>query len=154
MIATVTRRPAAPVKPWAAPVQAPAASAQTLTAREVEMLTRAVAAEARGESYEVQMAVAQAILNYARKHKKPIEKLVRSSFLSSNFDQNRRFYTMPTAKIPNYERMQQAVLAAGRGESPIGKRDHFYDISIKMPRWGDARSQLRIGRMVFLNERR
>lgn len=132
---------------------APAAAPSRLSEAEIEVLTRAVAAEARGESREVWVAVAQAILNYAERNGKSLARLVRSSYLSSNYDGNKRYYTMPTGRIENYQAMREAVLAAARGESPIGDRMHFHDTSIRTPRWGDSGSRLQIGRMVFFDPR-
>lgn len=136
----------------AKPAQAPAKKGG-LSAQDAEALTRAVAAEARGEKPEVWTAVAQTILNYARQHHTSVRRLVRSSFLSSNFDHNRRFYTMATKRIPRFADIRKAVTDAAAGKSPIGKRSHFIDDSIAIPKWGDKSSAVRIGRMIFLNEK-
>jgi spore germination cell wall hydrolase CwlJ-like protein len=124
-----------------------------LSERDSEALSRAVAAEARGERPEVWTAVAQAIMNYAKETGKPIQRVVRSSFLSSNFDHNRRFYTMATKRIPRFADIRKAVAEAARGESPIGKRSHFIDTSIRIPSWANPHSAVRIGKMIFLNEK-
>lgn len=136
----------------AKPAQAPAKKGG-LSAQDAEALTRAVAAEARGEKPEVWTAVAQAILNDAKQTHTPVHRLVRSSFLSSNFDHNRRFYTMAAKRIPRFSDIRKAVAAAAAGKSPIGKRSHFIDDSIAVPKWGDKGSAVRIGRMIFLNEK-
>lgn len=120
-----------------------------LSERDIEMLTRAVAAEARGESPEVWTAVAQVIINYAHANGRSIPRLVRSSYLSSNHDGNRVFYTKAKSSIPNYNAMREAVMRASRGESPIGTRRHFYDDSIGMPYYGRRGSGIQIGNMVF-----
>jgi hypothetical protein len=140
-------------KAHAQAAQAPAPKGG-LSARDAEALTRAVAAEARGEKPEVWKAVAQAILNYAKQTHTPVHRLVRSSFLSSNFDGNRRFYTMATKHIARFGAMRQAVADAIAGKSPIGKRSHFIDDSIGIPSWGDKHSAVKIGRMIFLNEKK
>lgn len=146
--------PAAPAKAEKAEKPAaPEAKTHGLKEREIDLLVRAVAAEARGEDPKVWTAVAQTILNYSRKNRVPLPRLVRSTYLSSNFDHNRRFYTMPSSRIPNYQAMREAVLDAARGESPIGRRSHFHDNSIRTPRWGDRASAVRIGKMVFVHPR-
>lgn len=126
-------------------------TAPGLSARDTEALIRAVAAEARGESPEVWAAVAQTIINYAKKNGLKIHRLVRTSYLSSNFDGNRRFYHMPLARIPNLAGIREAVNQAARGESPIGDRIHFHDDSIRTPWFGDRSTRYKIGPMVFFN---
>jgi len=121
------------------------------TAREVEILTRAVAAEARGESPAVWAQVATTIATYARKNKKALAKLCRSSYLSSNFDGNRVYYTRETSRIPRYEAMRDTVVAALTGKVDTTERLHFHDVSISTPRFGDRDSAFRVGRMVFYN---
>lgn len=118
-----------------------------LSKQDVDALVRAVAAEARGESPAVWTAVAQTIINYARKSGQSISNVTRSSYLSSNYDGNRVFYHLPMVVIPHHDAIRQAVLKAGDGASPIGKRNHFHDVSIATPSWGHAST--RIGHMVF-----
>jgi spore germination cell wall hydrolase CwlJ-like protein len=124
-----------------------------LTDAEIDLLTRGVAAEARGESPEVWTAVAQACINHARKTGRSIRSVVRSSYLSSNYDGNKVYYTRAPGRIPNWSRMREAVLDAAEGKSRIGNRDHFYDTSIRMPSWGARNTRVQIGDMVFLNAR-
>ena len=126
---------------------------RNLSPEEQEALVRAVAAEARGEKPEVWKAVAQTIINYAEKHGKRIEQVTRSSYLSSNRDHNRKYYTMPLHRIPNAAGITDAVQGAARGESPIGNRTHFHDTRIGTPAWGNRASRMQIGRMVFLKEK-
>lgn len=126
-------------------------AAPGLSARDTDALIRAVAAEARGESPEAWAAVAQTIINYARQNGASISRLTRTSYLSSNFDGNRRFYTMPLSRIPNLEGIRAAVRVAAQGGSPIGDRIHFHDRSIHTPSYGDRRTTMRIGNMVFYN---
>ncbi len=126
-------------------------SAPGLSARDTEALIRAVAAEARGESAAVWTGVAQTIINYSRRNNQPIHRLVRTSYLSSNFDGNRKFYHMPLSRIPNLDGIRAAVNAAARGESPIGDRIHFHDDSIRTPWFGDRSTRHKIGPMVFFN---
>ncbi len=137
----------------------PAAKAKPATRRkppapaisETEALVRAVAAEARGESPAVWMAVAQTIINYARKTRASVPRLVRSSYLSSNFDGNRKYYQMPLAQIPNQAAIRESVEAAQAHRSPIGDRSHFHDTSINTPSWGDRGSRMQLGRVVFFD---
>ena len=126
-------------------------TAPGLSARDTEALIRAVAAEARGESPAVWTGVAQTIINYARRNNQQIHRLTRTSYLSSNFDGNRRFYTMPLSRIPNLQGIREAVNAAARGESSIGNRIHFHDDSIRTPWFGDRSTRHKIGPMVFFN---
>jgi len=122
-------------------------------AKHREILARAIAAEARGEPFDTQVAVAATILNYSRMHDVPVPKLVRSSYLSSNYDGNRRFYTMKTGKIPNWDELLRAADEALAGRSRIGNRSHFIDDSIGAPPWVDRKSGLKIGRMIFYRGR-
>ena len=126
-------------------------AAPGLSARDTDALIRAVAAEARGESPEVWAAVAQTIINYSRENGRSIHRLVRTSYLSSNFDGHRVYYTMPLHRIPNLEGIRAAVRVAAAGQSPIGDRIHFHDTSIHTPRYGDRSTVIRIGRMKFYN---
>jgi LysM repeat protein len=126
-------------------------TAPGLSARDTEALIRAVAAEARGESPATWMGVAQTIINYSRQNDQPIHRLVRTSYLSSNFDGNRRFYTMPLSRIPNLAGIREAVNGAAQGRSPIGNRIHFHDDSIATPWFGDRRTRYKIDSMVFFN---
>jgi len=126
-------------------------AAPGLSARDTDALIRAVAAEARGESPEVWAAVAQTIINYSRQNGRSIARLTRTSYLSSNFDGNRVYYTMPLSRIPNLEGIRAAVRVAAQGGSPIGDRIHFHDRSIHTPSYGDRRTAVRIGNMVFYN---
>ncbi len=122
-------------------------------AKHRELLARAIAAEARGEPFDTKVAVAATILNYARMHDRQLPKLVRSGYLSSNYDGNRRFYTIPSKKIPNWDECYKAAGEALAGRSRIGNRSHFVDDSIGAPVWVDAKSALKIGRMVFYRAR-
>ena len=157
-----------PVAPDAAPVPRPRprpeglqrpmgsdtvalSTAPGLSARDTEALIRAVAAEARGESPAVWAGVAQTIINYSRQNDQPIHRLVRTSYLSSNFDGNRRYYTMPLSRIPNLDGIRAAVNLAAQGGSPIGDRIHFHDDSIRTPWFGDRSTRFKIGPMVFFN---
>lgn len=126
-------------------------TAPGLSARDTESLIRAVAAEARGESPAVWAAVAQTILNYAKQNNQSISRLVRTSYLSSNFDGNRIYYRMPMSRIPNLDGIRNAVNQAAQGQSPIGDRLHFHDTSIRTPSFGDRNTRLQIGSMVFFN---
>lgn len=129
-------------------------AAPGLSTRDTEALIRAVAAEARGESPEVWTAVAQTIINYARRYGQSIPSLVRTSYLSSNYDHNRVYFTMPLGQIPGLDGMERAVHRAATGASPIGaRRVHFHDISISTPGFGNPATATRIGRMVFFEPR-
>lgn len=129
-------------------------AAPGLSARDTEALIRAVAAEARGESPEVWVAVAQTIINYARQYGQSISSLVRSSYLSSNYDHNQVYFTMPLSQIPGVDGMEGAVHHAALGRSPIGsRRVHFHDVSISTPWFGNPATATRIGRMVFFEPR-
>lgn len=118
-----------------------------LSQKDVDALVRAVAAEARGESPAVWTGVAQTIINYSRSSGMSIPRLVRTSYLSSNYDGNRIFYHLPMALIPRHSDIRDAVLSAANYRSPVGSRTHFHDTSIGTPSWGS--SSLRIGNMVF-----
>lgn len=122
-----------------------------------ELLARAIAAEARGEGYDTQVAVAQTIMNYANAKGKGLTSLVgnrNSAFLSSNQDGNKKFYTMSTSNIPNWERTLKAVDDALAGKSAVGAdRIYFHDDSIGPPRWVDRNTQLALGRMRFYEEK-
>lgn len=151
--------------PGAAPAPAPAPRPQTrpapapstqdpgnigsLSRRDFEALVRAVAAEARGESPQAWEAVAQTIINYAQRNDKSIHRLVRSSYLSSNFDGNRRYYTMPYGQIPNLQGIEAAVRRAAQPGSIVGDRMHFHDTSIRTPSFGDRSTRMQIGDLVF-----
>lgn len=124
-------------------------AAPGLSARDTDALIRAVAAEARGESPAVWAAVAQTIINYSRQNGRSISRLTRTSYLSSNFDGNRVYYTMPLSRIPNLEGIRAAVRTAAQGGSPIGDRIHFHDRSIHTPSYGDRSTVMRIGAMNF-----
>ena len=143
---------ARPARSPAAPAAA-ARSPRGLTAQDTEVLVRAVAAEARGESPAVWAGVAQAIINYARRTGRAVRSVARSSYLSSNHDGNRRYYTMPLARIPHQAEIREAVALAAAGQSPVGRRSHFHDTRIDTPAWGDRSSRLAIGRMVFYEPR-
>lgn len=118
-----------------------------------ELLARAIAAEARGEPYEARVAVGAAIVNYAKRTGKSLAKVIRSAFLASNFDRNRRFYEMPMGRIPDWNEHWKAAGEALGGKSPIGERPHFVDDRIGPPGWVDPRSGKQIGRMIFYNPR-
>ncbi|MEB3220666.1 MAG: hypothetical protein VKS61_01175 [Candidatus Sericytochromatia bacterium] len=121
--------------------------------REREALIRAVAAEARGESFEVQVAVAQTIINYSRRQGYPIPSLVRSSYLSSNYDHNRVYFTMHLGSIENLDRTAAAVDAAIRGEAAVGRQLIFFrDSSGYLPPYADHNTKVRMGRMTFFRE--
>lgn len=127
--------------------------------KEREMLARAVAAEARGTSLDTQMAIATAIRNYATNNAVSIPKLVRSPYLSSNYDNNSVYFELPVGHIDSGV-WRNALAAADDAFKPdstgrllIGDRDHFYDDSIHMPSWGKKSSQVRVGPIFFLNER-
>lgn len=159
--------PTAPANPWGSDVYASQsnvsepiggsgeiAAAPGLSRRDTEALVRAVAAEARGESPEVWVAVAQTIINYARRYGQPISNLVRTSYLSSNYDHNKTFFTMPLSHIPRLGGIEHAVHRAATGASPIGsRRVHFHDVSISTPSFGNPATATRIGRMVFFEPR-
>ena len=125
------------------------------TQAELKLLARAIMAEARGESYETQVGVATAVVNYAVKNGVSLSKLIRSSYLSSNFDGNKKYYSLSISSMGKDLWMQtlKAATAAynGEGYKLIGNRDHFYDNSIKMPSWGNASTKIKIGHMYFLN---
>ena len=122
-----------------------------------ELLARALAAEARGEGFDTQVAVAQTIMNYANDKGKNLTSLVgnrNSAFLSSNKDGNKKFYTMSTGNIPNWERTLKAVDQALAGKSAVGaNRIYFHDNSIGAPRWVDTSTRLALGKMRFYEER-
>ena len=122
-----------------------------------ELLARAIAAEARGEGFDTQVAVAQTIMNYANDKGKNLTSLVgnrNSAFLSSNKDGNKKFYTMSTGNIPNWERTLKAVDQALAGKSAVGaNRIYFHDNSIGAPRWVDTSTRLALGKMRFYEER-
>lgn len=122
-----------------------------------ELLARAIAAEARGEGFDTQVAVAQTIMNYANDKGKNLTSLVgnrNSAFLSSNKDGNKKFYTMSTGNIPNWERTLKAVDQALAGQSAVGAdRIYFHDNSIGAPRWVDPSTRLALGKMRFYEER-
>lgn len=119
-----------------------------------EILARAIAAEARGEPYEAQVAVGATILNYARRHGRSLPSLIRSSYLASNYDGNRVYYTRPTSSIANWSQLYQAAGDALAGRSRVGtNRVHFIDNSIRPPAWVKPSSALRLGRMVFFDAR-
>ncbi|MDB5101061.1 MAG: hypothetical protein JWM80_5482 [Cyanobacteria bacterium RYN_339] len=147
-------KPVSPARPPVAPT-APTAprNLANLSEADIQALTRAVAAEARGESPAVWEAVAQTIINYSRQTGMSIPRLVRTSYLSSNFDGNRHFYTMAMGRIPNHDAIRRAVLGAADYKSPVGRRSHFYDTSIGMPSWGDRHSRVQVGHVVFLNSK-
>ena len=136
-----------------APAAAVPPAVKGLTAPETDVLVRAVAAEARGESPAVWAGVAQTIINYARRTHRAIRSVARSSYLSSNFDANRRFYTMPLAQIPNQAGIRAAVAVAAAGQSPIGRRSHFHDVRIASTPWENRDTRMAIGRMVFYEPR-
>lgn len=146
--------PQAPAAP-SAPAPAPRVpqNIANLSDADVNALVRAVAAEARGERPEVWTAVAQTIINYARETGQSIHSVTRSSYLSSNYDGNRVYYRMSMDRIPNQAAIRRAVMEAADYRSPIGRRSHFYDTSIGMPSWGDRRTRVQIGHMIFLNAR-
>lgn len=118
-----------------------------------ELLARAIAAEARGEPFEAKVGVAAAILNYARMHDRDLPRLIRSGYLSSNYDGNRKFYTLPVSRIAGWEECYRAAGEALAGRSRIGNRSHFVDDRIGPPVWVDPKSALKIGRMVFYRGR-
>ena len=122
-----------------------------------ELLARAIAAEARGEGFDTQVAVAQTIMNYANDKGKNLTSLVgnrNSAFLSSNKDGNKKFYSMSTGNIPNWERTLKAVDQALAGKSAVGAdRIYFHDNSIGAPRWVDKSTRLALGKMRFYEER-
>ena len=123
------------------------------SASDQELLARAIAAEARGESYSTKVAVGAAIVNYARATGKALVRVIRSTFLSSNQDHNRRFYRLPPSRIPDWQEHVKAAGEALNGRSPIGKRSHFVDDSIGPPKWVDPSSGKRMGNMIFYNPR-
>lgn len=120
-----------------------------LSQADIDSLVRAVAAEARGESPKVWAGVAQTIINYSKESGIPIPRLVRSSYLSSNYDGNRVFYRMAASRIPNHAGIRNAVLQAADYKSPVGNRTHFHDTSINTPSFGDRSTRVQIGHIVF-----
>lgn len=119
--------------------------------RDQELLARAIAAEARGESFHAQVAVGATVLNYCRATGRSVKKVVQSTYLSSYHDGNRKFYTMATSKIPKWEQAWRAAGDAMNGEAPFGKDYlHFIDDSIRPPSWTNAKSAVRIGSLIFL----
>ncbi|MCA9794417.1 MAG: cell wall hydrolase [Candidatus Eremiobacteraeota bacterium] len=119
-------------------------------AKHQELLARAIAAESRGESYDAQVAVAQTILNHAAKYKRGLPGLIRSSFLSSNYDGNRKFYTLRTSRIPNWQQYYRAAGDALAGRSQVGfNRVYFHDDSIGAPRYVNKGTALKLDNMIF-----
>lgn len=130
------------------------AKAQAQRKHDQELLARAIAAEARGESYQAQVGVASVILNKARASGQSISSLVHSSFLSSSTDGNRGFYRMPTSHIPNFQQFNQAAADALDGKAPFGKEyTHFTDDSIKSTPWTSPHNVITIDHMRFYKER-
>ena len=144
-----TRHPS-PARPIAKPAAHPSSA---LSAADIDALTRAVAAEARGESYPAWMGVAQTIINYSKINHIPVHRLVRSGYLEANSDGNVIFFHLPKLLVPHYDAIRSAVVAASQHQSPIGNRDHFIDNSIPVPSWGNRRTAVRIDHMVFFNGR-
>lgn len=119
-------------------------------AKHQELLARAIAAESRGESYDTQVAVAQTILNHASKYGRGLPGLIRSTFLSSNYDGNRVFYTMRTSRIPNWQQYYRAAGDALAGRSQVGfNRVYFHDDSIGAPRYVNKGTALKLDNMIF-----
>jgi hypothetical protein len=121
--------------------------------REREALIRAVAAEARGERPEVWAAVAQTIINYSRRTGESIPSLVRSSYLSSNYDHNAVYFSMHLGNVENLNGIAAAVDQAIRGEAVVGNRLIFFrDSSGRLPAYADHGTKVRLGRMTFFRE--
>ncbi|MEB3328749.1 MAG: hypothetical protein VKQ33_05910 [Candidatus Sericytochromatia bacterium] len=121
--------------------------------REREALIRAVAAEARGERPEVWAAVARTIINYSRRTGHPIPSLIRSSYLSSNYDHNRVYFSMNLGNIERVNGIAAAVDRAIRGEAAVGSHLIFFrDSSGRLPPYADHATKVRLGRMTFFRE--
>ncbi|MGE0491049.1 MAG: hypothetical protein AB7S38_17710 [Vulcanimicrobiota bacterium] len=148
-VATVTLPEEVPL-PRPRPAHEVAAVHYSRYAKHQELLARAIAAESRGESYDTQVAVAQTILNHASKYGRGLPGLIRSTFLSSNYDGNRVFYTMRTSRIPNWQQYYRAAGDALAGRSSVGfNRVYFHDDSIGAPRYVNKGTALKLDNMIF-----
>lgn len=119
--------------------------AHTYTAREIDLLVRVVSAEAQGEPYEGQVAVASVILNRLKSPLFPstIEGII---FEKGAFEsvQNGMIWKEPAQSA------YQAVYAAIRGWDPTGGALFFYNPKTAASKWMTTRTVIaRIGAHVF-----
>lgn len=117
----------------------------TYTAREIDLLVRVVSAEAQGEPFEGQVAVASVILNRLKSPLFPstIEGII---FEKGAFEsvQNGMIWKEPV------ESAYQAVYAAIRGWDPTGGALFFYNPKTAVSKWITTRTVVaRIGAHVF-----
>lgn len=163
--------------PPAAPARGPAKAegnrwGRSWSAEDVEMMARALAAEARGQvtKYlatgkqvyrDAVLTAGYVIARNAAERKCSIQELVTGQpfFLASwgngethgnanNFDQ----FFQPADHIANWPELEKIAREALAGEDPSGiNPNHFYDESINAPAWAKAAPVAQLGRMVFLN---
>ena len=119
--------------------------ANTYTAREIDLLARVVSAEAQGEPFEGQVAVASVILNRLKSPLFPstIEGII---FEKGAFEsvQNGMIWKEPVKSA------YQAVYAAIRGWDPTGGALFFYNPKTAASKWITTRKIIaRIGDHVF-----
>ena len=119
--------------------------AHTYTAREIDLLARVVSAEAQGEPFEGQVAVASVIFNRLKSPLFPstIEGII---FEKGAFEsvQNGMIWKEPVSSA------YQAVYAAIRGWDPTGGALFFYNPQTAASKWITTRTVIaRIGAHVF-----
>lgn len=112
---------------------------------DVDLLTRLVYSEARGESYEGQVAVAAVVLNRVKSDKFP--NTVRGVIF-----QERAFTAVDDGQFwltPN-ETARKAALDAIRGWDPAGDALYYFNPEVATSKWIWSREQVRtIGNHIF-----
>lgn len=181
--AAVPARPKAPVAPLQ-PAHGGAAAVQgagTIRSKwgrgwseaDVELLARALAAEARGlvtkfvktgnQLYrDAVLAAGYVIARNSAERNVSIQGLLNRQplFLTSwglgesrgNADNFRQFF-LPTERIANWAELKQIAREALAGNDPTGTNpNHFYDDSIRAPKWAQgAQASIQLGPMVFVS---
>ena len=101
----------------------------TLTAEERELVERVVAAEARGESIECQMAVAQTILDRAVSREQSITKVCTAPYQ----------FTSPYQGEVSEKTQDAVFLVFDNGAKVFDKVTHFYATWIDPPYWTESK---------------
>lgn len=165
-------RPA--VKPAAKPAAKPQVcqpAGRSWTAQDVEMLARALAAEARSlitrfrrrgnvQDRNAVLAAGYVIARTARERNLSIADLLRQQplFLSSwgmgdrqgNRDNFAQFF-LPKERIAHYAELEAIAFEALAGKDPTGMDpNHFYDDSIAAPRWARTAQATKMGEFIFV----
>lgn len=115
--------------------------------------------EARGEPYQVKLAVAAVIVNRCKdleaRWPRVLHRVVLQPYQFSSFNAGDRNavkfpYDGSGADWLAFEQCQMAVLEASTGKDPTDGANHYFDVSIEAPGWAQNDKLVKtIGRLRF-----